>query len=174
MHACQSGPDALAAHLSTNIQIKINIIMTMEFIRVRSTGDIIISSLLTFGGIALVFLPSSISVNILGTMVAVIGIILMMTMKSEYKECISGLRYRKLIKYFPASKKADILSALKGDPSKFVWKEPRTGNGLMLEIYVCKSEKTVFARLLEYIPYNYEQCSEWFSYRLNIATPLLK
>ena len=148
--------------------------MTMEFRRVRSAGDIIISSLLTFGGIALIFLPSSVSVNILGTMVTVIGIILMITMKSEYKECLSGLRYRKMIKYYPASKKGEILNALKGDPSRFCWKETGNGNGLMLEIYVCKSEKTVFARLLEYIPYNYEQCSEWFSYRMNIAVPLLK
>ena len=83
--------------------------MEKEFVRVRSMRDVIISAAMTVIGIVLIILPTSVSVNIFGTCLAVLGV-------------------------------------------------------LMLDIYVGHGCNKVFIRVSEFIPYNYEPCSDWFEY----------
>lgn len=119
---------------------------------------------MTVTGIVLILLPSSVSVNIFGTCLAVPGILMLLFFKSDYVDLSSGQRFRRIIKYFPASRKNEILNALKENPSKVDWNAPESASGLMLDIYVGCNEDKVFVRMSEFVPYNYVPCSDWFTY----------
>lgn len=138
--------------------------MEKEFVRVRSMRDVIVSAAMTVIGIVLIVLPTSVSVNIFGTCLAVPGVLMLLFYKTDYRDTETGLRFRRVIKYYPASRKAEIMAALKSDLSKVAWNEKGTADGLMLDIYVGHGCNKVFIRVSEFIPYNYEPCSDWFEY----------
>lgn len=148
--------------------------MEKEFERVRSLRDIIISVSMTVVGIVLIVLPASVSVNILGTCLAVPGVLMLLFLKTDYRDSDTGMHFRRLIKYYPASMKAEILAALKSDPSKEDWTEKSAADGLMLDIYAGRGVDKVFVRVSEFIPYSYEPCSEWFVYDENKVAALIK
>lgn len=148
--------------------------MAKDFKRVHNALDITISSVLVIAGIITVIIPSSVGVNILGCCLAFCGIVLFFTTKSGYKDCQSGICFRKKTKYFPASRKTEILEALKNDPSKMDWSEAETGNGLKVDAYVNKKQNLVFVHCAEYIPYSYQDCSDWFTFSIDQTGNLLK
>ncbi len=148
--------------------------MEKEFERVRSLRDIIISAAMTVVGIVLIVLPTSVSVNIFGTCLAVPGVLMLLFLKTDYRDADTGMHFRRLIKYYPASMKAEILAALKSDPSKEDWTERSAADGLMLDIYAGRGGDKVFVRVSEFIPYSYEPCSEWFVYDENKVASLIK
>ena len=88
----------------------------------------------------------------------------------HHKVRLQGL----LLKYFPASRKAEILEALKTDPSKMDWSETEAGNGLKVDIYINKKNNLVFVHCAEYIPYSYQDCSDWFAFSLDQVGNLTK
>lgn len=148
--------------------------MTKDFKRVHNALDIIISSALVIAGVVTVIIPSSVGVNILGCCLAFCGVILFFTTKSGYKDCGSGLCFSKKSKYFPASRKSEILEALKTDPSKMDWNESETGNGLKVDVFINKKQNLVFVHCAEYIPYSYQDCSDWFTFSLGQVGNLTK
>ncbi len=149
--------------------------MEKNFKRVHSTLDIIISSVLVIAGVITVIIPSSVGVNIFGCCLAFCGIILFFTMKTAFKDTETGVRYCKKIKYFPASRKSELLDALKNDPAKIDWTEAAEGgNGLRVDIYVNRGHDSVFVHCAEYIPYNYQDCSDWFNYSIGATGNLTK
>ncbi len=148
--------------------------MTKDFKRVHNALDIIISSVLIIGGIVTVVIPTSVGVNIVGCCLAFCGIVLFFTTKSGYKDNQSGICFSKKTKYFPASRKAEILEALRNDPSQMDWSEGEIGNGLKVDIYVNKKQDIVFVHCEEYIPYSYQDCSDWFSFKVGQTGNLLK
>ena len=148
--------------------------MSKEFKRVHNVLDIVISSVLVIGGLVTVIIPSSVGVNILGCCLSFCGIILFFTTKSGYKDCSSGLCFCKKTKYFPASRKAEILEALKTDPAKADWTETESGNGLKVDAFVNRKNNLVFVHCSEYIPYSYQDCSDWFAFELDKTGNLLK
>jgi hypothetical protein len=149
--------------------------MEKEFVRVRSVRDIVIAAAMTALGIILIIMPTSVSVNILGTCLAVPGVLLLLFMKTDYKDTATGDRFAKRLKYFQASKKSEILNALKSDPSGYEWKEDESNNnGIMLEIYSGKNGDKAFVRASEFIPYSYVPCSEWFTFTKDKLAALLK
>lgn len=105
--------------------------MEKEFVRVRSMRDVIISAAMTVIGIVLIILPTSVSVNIFGTCLAVPGVLMLLFLKTDYRDTETGLRFRRVIKYYPASSKDEIMAALKSDLSKVAWNEKGTADGLM-------------------------------------------
>ena len=109
-------------------------------------------------------MPSAVSVNIFGTCLAVPGILMLLFYKSDYMDESSGLRFKRVIRYFPASKKAEILNWLRENPSAGNWKTSESASGLMLDIYVGRNDDNVYVRVSEFVPYNYVPCSEWFTY----------
>lgn len=149
--------------------------MEKEFVRARSVRDVVLSSVLTIAGILLILLSSSIPVNIVGCCLAIPGVLMLIFMKTDYKDAETGFRFRRLIKYFPASKKPEVLAALKDNPGKAEWKEEdASANGLMVDIYAGKNVDKVFVRVSEFIPYNYEPCTDWFSYDEKDVTSLIE
>ncbi len=147
--------------------------MEKEFVRVRSARDIVISALLAVCGIVLIALPTSVSVNIFGTCLAVPGVLMLLFLKTDYMDPETGEHYKRVIKYYAASRKNDILTALKNDPSKLDWKETDSANGLMIDIYVSRSSDDVVLRASEFIPYSYVPCSDWFSFKSDSVAKLL-
>lgn len=148
--------------------------MEKEFERVRSVRDIVISMVMTVAGVVCVMMPTSVSVNILGTCLAIPGILMLLFMKTDYMNPESGERFRRIIRYYPASRKSEIMDALKNDPSRYDWKEDSAASGIMLDIYYGKSVDKVYVRVLEFIPYNYQPCSSWHIYDVAHAAGLLK
>ena len=73
--------------------------MEKEFVRVRSMRDVIISAAMTVIGIVLIILPTSVSVNIFGTCLAVPGVLMLLFLKTDYRDTETGLRFRHVIKY---------------------------------------------------------------------------
>jgi len=147
--------------------------MEKELVRVRSVRDIVISAAMVAAGIALVLMPS-IPVNILGCCMAIPGVLMLLFLKTDYKDAETGQHFRRIIKYYPASMKAEIMSALKGDPSKSDWKPvPSANDGLMLDIYVSRSGDKVYVRMSEFVPYNYVPCSDWLTYTAEQAGRLI-
>lgn len=148
--------------------------MTKDFKRVHNALDITISSILVIGGLVTIIIPSSVGVNILGCCLAFCGIVLFCTTKSGYKDCTSGLCFHKKTKYFPASRKAEMLEALKSNPAKVDWTETETGNGFKVDLYINKKNNLVFVHCSEYIPYSYQDCSDWFAFEIDKSGNLLK
>lgn len=147
--------------------------MEKEFVRVRSVRDIVLSAILLVAGVALFFVDST-SVNIFGACLAVPGVLMLLFLKTDYKDTESGAHFRRVIKYYPASRKSEVLGALKSSPAQYNWVEGNSANGLMVDIYVGLKEDKVFLRVSEFIPYSYEPCSEWFSYSKAEAGDLAK
>ena len=86
--------------------------MNKEFTRVRSIKDLTISSLLTIIGCALVALPTSTSINLLGFFMIFAGIILFMALRSAYKDIETGNIYKKTEYFFSQSMRQDISNAI--------------------------------------------------------------
>lgn len=149
--------------------------MEKEFIRVRSVRDITISLALLIIGVVLVILSTSVSVNIFGCCLAVPGALLLLFMKTDYKDAVTGEHFSRIIKYFPASRKAEIMAALKGNPSDISWENLNSANdGLMIDMYNSKSEDKVCLRVMEFIPYSYVPCSDWFLFSADKVSRLMK
>lgn len=149
--------------------------MEKEFVLVRSMRDMIISSVVTVAGVLLVVIPVSVSLNILGVCLAVPGLLLLLFYKSDHKDVATGEKYHKTIKYYPVSRKQELLSALEsGTPAKTDWKESSSSDGLMLEVLEGRDNGNVFVRLSEFIPYNYEPCGGWFQFDRQQAAAMLK
>ena len=149
--------------------------MEKEFVRVRSVRDIALSAVLAVAGISLIIMPTSVSINILGTCLAVPGVLMLLFLKTDFKEVSTGKHFTKVLKYFQASRKSEILGALKNDPSAYEWKEDiSSNNGIMLEIYAGKDEDKAFVRVSEFVPYSYVPCSEWFDFAKDKVAKLLK
>lgn len=133
--------------------------MEKNFVRVRSAKDIIISLTLVIGGCLLVTLPDSDSLNILGFFTVFAGIILGFILKSEYKDPETGIRYRKVEKFFESCHKDALSGMAAGKTSKFDMCEEDKGNGLRLDIYHSKKAGKAYIQLYEYVPYKYEPCT---------------
>lgn len=148
--------------------------MNKEFVRVRSTRDILISSVMTVLGIVLIAIPSSVSVNIFGTVLAVPGILMLLFLKTGYKDVNTGLVYKRKIKYYSATAKNDILSSLNGKVSSFDWTETPDGSAVMVDVYEGSKSDKVYVRVSEFVPYNYEPCSDWFEFSKDAASALTR
>lgn len=147
--------------------------MEKEFIRVRSTKDIVITLTLIVAGCILVALPTSTPVNICGFFMIFAGIILLLILKTGYKEVGSGAKYCKIERYFSQDMHADIKEMLEAGSDKLDLSKEDKGNAVRLDIYHSKSAGKAYLQLFEYIPYKYEPCSEVYEYELAKASKLI-
>ncbi len=141
--------------------------MNKCFSRSRSVRDIAVSAGLFVAGVVVVVFPSSVSVNILGAFMCFFGIVTFFMMKSSRVDTQTGIRYKKCVKYFPSSMKADILKALSDDPTHFDWAEKDDSEGIMLEIYYSTAANNVYVHCLQYVPYEYCSCSDWYCFPID-------
>ena len=148
--------------------------MNKEFTRVRSIKDLTISSLLTIIGCALVALPTSTSINLLGFFMIFAGIILFMALRSAYKDIETGNIYKKTEYFFSQSMRQEISNAIASKPEAIRITEEDKGNGVRLDIYHNQKTGKAFLQLFEYVPYKYEPCSRVYEYKTAEINRLLK
>ena len=147
--------------------------MENKFIRVRSVKDIVILASLIIAGSVLVAMPTSIPVNITGFFMIFTGIILLLVMKTGYKDVETGEKYQKKELYFQQAVRAQLMSAISEKPNYIDLYEEDKGNALKLDFYYSKSAGKAYLQLFEYIPYRYEPCTKVFEYGLEDVNKLL-
>ena len=80
--------------------------MENRFIRVRSTKDIVICTLLLAAGLLLVTLPVSEAVGIAGFFILFAGLLLCLLLKTGYKDVETGVRFCKTERFFAQDMRA--------------------------------------------------------------------
>ena len=148
--------------------------MEKEFIRVRSVKDIVIFSTLIIAGAILITLPTGSAVNITGFFLLFAGLILILVMKSAYKDTETGVRYQKKERFFQQAMNATISSALASKPDSVDLSEEDKGNAVRLDIYFSKISGKAYLQLFEYVPYRYESCSKIYEYGIENVQKLIK
>lgn len=148
--------------------------MEKEFIRVRSVKDIVIFSTLIIAGAILIALPTGTAVNITGFFLIFAGLILILVMKSAYKDTETGVRYQKKERFFQQAMNAPISSALASKPDSVDLSEEDKGNAVRLDIYFSKTSGKAYLQLFEYVPYKYEPCSNIYEYGIENVQKLIK
>ena len=151
-----------------------NLNMEKTLIRVRSIKDIIIFTSLIIAGIILIMLPTGASVNITGFFLIFAGVILMLVLKSAYKDTETGMKYQKKEHYFQQAMNASISSALASRPESIDLAEAEKGNAVRLDIYFSRSSGMAYLQLFEYVPYKYEPCSKMYEHQLEKVEKLIK
>ena len=146
----------------------------MNFIRVRSAKDIIVSASLVVLGSVLVALPTGAGVNITGFFMIFAGLITALVLRTGYKHVETGEKYQKKEHYFQHDMKNVISSALESRPSSLDLTQVNKGNAVKLDIYYSKTSGKAYLQLFEYIPYRYEPCSRIYEHDVTKVDKLIK
>lgn len=148
--------------------------METKFTRVRSLKDIVIFSIFIIAGILLTIIPEAMGANIGGYTLIIIGVILSFVLKSAYRNNASGVNYLHREITFKREVKESLVSAVKAHPEKIVISAVNDGQSLKLEIYYNKKTNKAFIQLFEYIPHQYEPCTDIFEYEFGRIEKLIK
>ena len=148
--------------------------MEKKFIRVRSIKDIIISTSLIIIGLTLIIVPENTGCQLGGFTLIAVGIILLCLLKSNYKNIETRDIFLKKEFFFAGDMKASILSALSKNPISIDLSAEGKGQVLMLRVYYSEMSCKAYLQLFEYIPHQYEPCSEEYEYDIEKITNLLK
>ena len=149
-------------------------IMEKTFTRVRSTKDIVISASIIICGALLTALPDSDSLNILGFVLLFTGLILIMVLKSAYKDDETGIRYCKTEHFFASDKRDILKKAITGTPKKEVLSGEDSGNSLRMDIYYSTKSGKAYIQLFEYVPYKYEPFTLMHEHDLKNVTEIIR
>lgn len=148
--------------------------MNKEFIRVRSTKDITLSTIILAAGTVCIVLPLPTSVKIFGFVLLFTGIVLFLTCKTAYKDTETGVKYSKKERFFAQGLRQSISDAIASKPENVNLAEEDKGNGVRLDIYHSKEAGKAYVQLFEYIPYKYEPCSVIYEYEVSEVNNLIK
>lgn len=148
--------------------------MKTQFIKVRTTKDITIFTSLILIGVILIALPTQMGATIAGATLAIIGIALIPLLKSGYRDRDSSETYRKLEHYFQQTKKSSLTSAISSKPETIELPKEQGSNALRLDIYFSRSANKAYVQLFEYVPYEYEPCTEIYEYEASRVENLIK
>ena len=147
--------------------------MKPHFYRVRSVKDIVISVTLIIAGIALMSYPSEIGITILGMFLFLIGSLFLYLFKSVYKKEGTKEIYHKRALQFRREILQTIQDAVLSDPNQIDMTKEGMGWTVKLNIYFSREADKGYIQLYEYIPYNYEPCTQMLEYRINQIDKLL-
>lgn len=148
--------------------------MEKNFIRVRSAKDIKIFSLFIIAGCILALVPNADSLNLGGYSLIVIGVVLALLLKSGYKDVSTKEFFQKKELLFPKEMKASILSALASDSNSIELSKNGESQALKLELFYSKASGKAYLQPFEYIPYQYEACSEIYEHEISKIGKLLE
>ena len=136
--------------------------------------DVVISTSTVVLGCILAIVPLGAGVAIGGYMLIILGFLLALMMKSEYREELSGEKYQKQEYFFPKEEKNQLLSALASAPGKIDLGQKGKGQVLRLDIYYSKALGKCYIQLFEYVPYQYVPCSQLVGCELPKISNLLE
>ncbi len=134
--------------------------MSLNFSRVRSASDIIVSSSLIIAGTALMFLPYGTGLNIAGFFFLLTGVLFLALFKSVYKlDGTEETYYRKEL-YFKHEELEALKKAVESDNPKIDISKEGEGKTVKLDVYYSPKWGKSYMQLFEYLPYAYEQVTE--------------
>ena len=136
--------------------------------------DVVISTSTVVLGCILAIVPLGAGVAIGGYMLIILGFLLALMMKSEYRKELSGEKYQKQEYFFPKEEKNQLLSAIASAPGKIDLGQKGKGQVLRLDIYYSKALGKCYIQLFEYVPYQYVPCSELVGCELPKISNLLE
>ena len=148
--------------------------MEKKFIKVRSINDIVIFTSLIAGGFILTLIFDTLEIDIVGYVLIAIGVLGFCFLKSGYKDIETQKKYLSKDFSFPGNMKNSILSALALSPRSIDLTQEGKGNTLILKMYYSKVSGMAYLQLFEFIPYQYEPCSEMYEYEIDKIANLLK
>ena len=148
--------------------------MKKNYIRVRSAKDIVIFSLLIIAGCILTVIPGTDTLNLGGYCLIVIGVAFSLFLKSDYKDVDTKELFMKKEFLFPKEMKVAILTALFSNPNSIELSKNGQSQALKLELFYSKKLGKAYLQLFEYIPYQYEVCSEIYEYEISKVGKLLE
>lgn len=148
--------------------------METQFVKVRSVTDIAVSVLLTASGFLLLILPTNAGINIIGFFLIFTGIILALSVRSAYKNALTGEKYKKKEYYFQQEMHPVISSVLANAPDSIDMTKAQKGQTVKLDIYYSRSTGKAYLQLFEYIPYKYEPCSDMYEHEVAKVEKLIK
>ena len=148
--------------------------MKKNFIRVRSTKESVIFSLLIIAGGILALIPGVDSLNLGGYSLIVVGAVLALFLKSGYKDADTKELYVRKEFLFPKEMKVAILTALFSNPNSIELSKNGESQALKLELFYSKASGKAYLQLFEYIPYQYEACSEIYEHEISKIGQLLE
>lgn len=129
--------------------------MDNNFVKTRSTRDIIISAVLIVGGVTMVALPTPASVNIAGLFLACTGIVLFAVLKTAWKNTETREKFHSKTLYFPREMEVKLKEAMSGSLKNISADTTSQSSALKLDILYNKRTGKAFCQLSEYIPYQY-------------------
>ena len=147
--------------------------MEKTFTRVRSIRDIAVSSSIITLGALLTALPDSDSLNILGFVLLITGLILILVLKSAYRDEETGAKYRKKERFFETCHRESLTDRISGKTSKADLSAEDKGNGLRLDIYHSQQTGKAYVQLYEYVPYKYEPCTCMYEHDIEYIAELI-
>ena len=148
--------------------------MEKKFIKVRSINDILIFTSLTAGGFLLAVVLDAIEIHLAAYVLIAIGVLGLCFLKSGYKDVETKEIYFAKEFSFSANMKSSILSALTISPGAIDLTQDGKGEVLMLKMYYSKTSGKAYLQLFEFIPHQYEPCSEMYEYEIDKIANLLK
>lgn len=147
--------------------------MEKTFTRVRSIKDIAISSSIIICGAVLTALPDSDSLNIFGFVLLFTGLILILVLRSAYKDEETGAKYQKKERFFETCHRESLTNLISGKARKVDLSAEDKGNGLRLDIYHSQQTGKAYVQLYEYVPYKYEPCTSMHEHDIENVTELI-
>lgn len=148
--------------------------MEKKFVKVRSVKDIAIFFLLIITGCFLASISEFVGVNIIGFALIISGFIFAFVLRDVYKDVETGEKYLRKELLFKPEMKCAILSVIGSAPETITLSEEGKGQVVRLEIYYGKSSGKAYLQLFEYIPHQYEPCSEMYEYDIDKVKELIK
>ena len=163
-----------APYLLCGSVVLINTDMDKEFIRVRSVGDILISSSLILGGTALIALAENEGITIAGFFMIMTGMLFAFLLKTGYMDSVSKERYRKKEIFFQHAMYPALSSALTSKPESVDLAEADKGSAIRLDVYFNRATGKAYLQLFEYVPHSYQPCSSIHEHDLNRVERLIR
>lgn len=148
--------------------------MEKRFVRVRSIKDVVIFLSLIIIGVFLVLFPDVEAAYLGGWTLILIGVVTGLMMKSAYKDVETGEVFLKRELLYSADMKQKILSAMSHAPQIIEITKSGNGQNLMLRIYYSKKSQKCYLQLFEYVPHQWESCSDVCSCELCSVERLIR
>lgn len=148
--------------------------MDAKFIKIRSKKDITISIATVVVGLLLALLPFGSGIKCLGWFIAVTGVVLILALKTSWKNVDDCTVYKKKEYFIDMIKKASTIKALENDLASIDLEYEDAVNELRLDVYYSYKAGKVYAQLFEFVPFNYKAVTSLLSYNLTDAQILIK
>ena len=148
--------------------------MNLNFSRVRSANDIIVSLSLIIAGAVLMFLPYGTGLNIAGFFFLLTGVLFLALFKSVYKLDGTEVTYYRKELYFKHEELEAIKKAVESDKPQIDVSKEGEGKTVKLDIYFSPKWGKSYIQLFEYIPYTYEPVTEIKGFNIDKIEKIIK